>query len=477
MEIISHQHTKIIATVGPACREKKHLLGLAQAGIDTFRLNFSHGEHADHQKVIHHISEINAEHNLHLGIIADLQGPKLRIGEIKNNKLTLKEGDMITLVQTDCLGTKECIYMNYGRFALDVEPGERILIDDGKLVFEVIETNNKDTVKLKTLYGGDLSSRKGVNLPDTKITLPSLTKKDLLDLDFILTQPVQWIALSFVRSPKDVTELRALIAKHNHPAKVMAKIEKPEAIKLIDKIVEVADAIMIARGDLAVEVPMEKLPIIQKDIIKKCLQASKPVIVATQLMESMIHNPSPTRAEITDVANAVLDGADCLMLSAETSVGRHPVKVVAAMTRIISEAQLTFDFSGSRPLPNPKSATFLSDILCLNTAKTSSELKCKAIIGMTSSGYTAFKVSSFRYNTPIHIFSDLTDTLSMLSIVWGVQCHYYDKFVSTDETIEDVVDILKEKNILKKGDLAVNIGSMPLYKRYRANMMKITIVE
>ncbi len=477
MEILSHQRSKIIATVGPACSKKEKLEELVRAGVDAFRLNFSHGNHADHQQVIESIRQINSEQNLHIGIIADLQGPKLRIGSIKNNKLELNPGDVLTFVNKECIGTIKQIYMNYAQFAQDVQTGDRILIDDGKLIFEVVETNKIDTVKLKTIYGGILSSNKGVNLPDTNISLPSLTDKDLKDLEFLFQQPIQWIALSFVRSPDDVADLIKILRQNGHPARVMAKIEKPEALAHIDQIIHLADAIMIARGDLAVEVPMERLPIIQKDIIRRCLQASKPVVVATQMMESMIDNPSPTRAEITDVANAVLDGTDCLMLSAETSVGKHPAKVVQAMTSIIDEAELVFDLSPTRAVPEPNSKTFLSDVLCLNTAKTASELKCKAIIGMTSSGYTAFKVSSFRFKTPIHIFSDLTDTLSMLSIVWGVRCHYYDKFVSTDETIEDVVRILKQKQILKPGDLAVNIGSMPLYKRYRANMMKITVVE
>ncbi len=477
MENLTQQRTKIIATVGPSCRDESTLLQLIREGVDNFRLNFSHGEHEKHREVIELIQKISKAQGLHIGIIADLQGPKLRIGDIKDDKLELRPGDVITLVNRPCEGTMQQIYMNYEQFAQDVSIGERILIDDGKLIFEVIETNKRDMVKLQTIYGGVLHSRKGVNLPDTKISLPSLTPKDLQDLEFILTQPVHWIALSFVRSPDDVSELIKIVRTKGHSAKIMAKIEKPEAILKIDKIIDVADAVMIARGDLAVEVPMERLPRIQKNIIRRCLQASKPVVVATQLVESMINNPSPTRAEITDIANAVLDGADCLMLSAETSVGKHPVKVVKAMTLIIAEAELIFDLSSSRAVPDPNSETFTSDVLCLNTAKTADELDCKAIIGMTSSGYTAFRLASYRFQTPIHIFSDIPETLAALNLVWGVQTHYYDKFVSTDETIEDVVNILKDKQIIKEGDLTVNIGSMPLYKRYRANMMKITLVE
>lgn len=477
MKIVDHQNTKIVATVGPACNSYSKLLELVQAGVDVFRLNFSHGTHEDHQQVINHVSYINEKYNLHIGILADLQGPKLRVGKIENNALELKEGDIITLVNEPCLGTMEKIYMSYQQFAQDVEVGEKVLVDDGKLVFEVTETNKQDTVKLKTLFGGTLSSNKGVNLPKTKISLPCLTEKDLKDLDYILTQPVNWIALSFVRTSKDMKDLRKRIEAKNHPAKILAKIEKPEAIENIDKIIKHSNGIMVARGDLGIEVPMERLPLIQKDIIAKCMQRARPVIVATQMMDSMITNPSPTRAEITDVANAVLDGADAVMLSGETSVGKHPVKVVEAMNKIIEEAETHYNFEGRRPKPSKRSRTFLSDVVCFNAGKTAEEVKAKAIIGMTSSGYTAFKVSSYRPNTDIYIFSDRMHMLSTLNLVWGVRCYYYDRFTTTDETIEDVALILKQGGRVKSGDLLINTGSMPLHRRHRTNMMKITMVD
>ncbi|MCG8328159.1 MAG: pyruvate kinase [Chitinophagales bacterium] len=477
MKIVDHQNTKIVATVGPACNSYSKLLELVQAGVDVFRLNFSHGTHEDHQQVINHVSYINEKYNLHIGILADLQGPKLRVGKIENNALELKEGDIITLVNEPCLGTMEKIYMSYQQFAQDVEVGEKVLVDDGKLVFEVTETNKQDTVKLKTLFGGTLSSNKGVNLPKTKISLPCLTEKDLKDLDYILTQPVNWIALSFVRTSKDMKDLRKRIEAKNHPAKILAKIEKPEAIENIDKIIKHSNGIMVARGDLGIEVPMERLPLIQKDIIAKCMQRARPVIVATQMMDSMITNPSPTRAEITDVANAVLDGADAVMLSGETSVGKHPVKVVEAMNKIIEEVETHYNFEGRRPKPSKRSRTFLSDVVCFNAGKTAEEVKAKAIIGMTSSGYTAFKVSSYRPNTDIYIFSDRMHMLSTLNLVWGVRCYYYDRFTTTDETIEDVALILKQGGRVKSGDLLINTGSMPLHRRHRTNMMKITMVD
>ncbi|MCO6481001.1 MAG: pyruvate kinase [Phaeodactylibacter sp.] len=477
MKIVDHQNTKIVATVGPASSSYSNLLELVRAGVDVFRLNFSHGNHEDHLEVINHVTYINEKYNLHIGLLADLQGPKLRVGKIKDNALELKEGDVITLVNEECIGTMEKIYMSYEQFPQDVKVGERVLVDDGKLVFEVIETNQKDTVRLKTLFGGVLSSNKGVNLPKTKISLPCLTEKDLADLDFILTQPINWVALSFVRSSKDVKDLARRIAAKNHPAKIIAKIEKPEAVNRIDKIIKHSNAIMVARGDLGIEVPMEQLPLIQKDIIAKCIQRARPVIVATQMMDSMITNPSPTRAEITDVANAVLDGADAVMLSGETSVGKHPVKVVEAMNKIIEVAETHFNFDGRRPVAHPKSRTFQSDIVCFNAGKTAMDIGAKAIVGMTSSGYTAFKVSSYRPKKDIYIFSDRMHMLATLNLVWGVRCFYYDRFTTTDDTIQDVTDILKKEGRVKPGDIIINTASMPLHRRFRTNMLKVTVVE
>ncbi len=478
MDIVDHQNTKIVATVGPASNSYEKLLELVQAGVDIFRVNFSHGSHDDALQVINHINYINDKYNLHIGILADLQGPKLRVGEIKDNKLEVKQGDILCFVNEKCVGTKEQIYMSYKQFANDVKIGEKVMVDDGKLVFEVVETNKKDKVKLKALYGGVLSSNKGVNLPNTKISLPSITEKDRKDLDFILTQKtVNWIALSFVRTAKEIKDLKKILKANDHPAKVLAKIEKPEAIERIDKIIKASNAIMVARGDLGIEMPIQKLPILQKKIINKCIQWARPVIVATHMMDSMITQPIPTRAEITDVANAVLDGADAVMLSGETSVGAHPVKVVEAMNKIIEEAEKVFTIQGRRPKPSKKSRTFISDAVCFNAAKTAEEIQAKAIIGMTSSGYTAFKVSSYRPNSKIYIFSDSVHMLSTLNLVWGVKCFYYDKFSTTDETIQDVVDILVRKGLVKTNDAIVNTGSMPLHRRHRTNMLKVTIIE
>lgn len=473
------QYTKIVATVGPACSSYEKLKELTLAGVDVFRLNFSHGSHEDHKTVIDRINALNDELKTHVAILADLQGPKLRVGKIKDNALPLKSGDVITLVNEEVLGTMEKIYMSYEEFAEDCNVGERIMMDDGKLVFEVIETNKKDTVRLKCLHGGVLSSNKGVNLPDTQVKLPALTEKDIEDLNFILTQPVNWIALSFVRKEQDVTDLTDRIIAAGHPAKVISKIEKPEAVANLREIIKASNGIMVARGDLGVEMPIEALPITQKEIIQMCMQFSRPVIVATQMMDSMITNPSPTRAEITDVANAVFDGADAVMLSGETSVGAYPVLTVEAMTRIIREAEKHYwpQIEKKRPHAVVKSKLFHSDVVCFNACRVAEELGAVGIIGMTSSGYTAFKVSSFRPNAHIYIFSDQVHMLNTLNLVWGVSCFHYDSYSSTDDSMQDVVEILKKANYVQPGEVIINTGSMPLHRRFRTNMMKVTIVE
>ncbi len=480
MDINDRQNTKIVATVGPACSSREMLGRLIEAGVDIFRLNFSHGSHEDHAAVIAHINAINSERGAHVGIMADLQGPKLRVGKMAGDGLELAEGDTITFTNEKRVGDKDGVYMSYPQFARDVKVGERVLVDDGNLVFEVVSSDKESKVVLKTLFGGLLKDNKGVNLPATKISLPSLTNKDLKDLNYILENhpEVNWIALSFVRSAKDVRELRARIEEAGHHAKVISKIEKPEAVERIDKIIKASNAIMVARGDLGIEIAMERLPIVQKMIVAKCIQRARPVIVATQMMDSMITNPSPTRAEITDVANAVLDGTDAVMLSGETSVGRHPVLVVEAMNKIIEQAEQAYNFEDRHPKPSAKSGNFLSDVVCLTAAQTATTIGAKAIVGLTVSGYTAFKISSYRpKNTKVYIFSELNHILGALNLVWGVRGFPYDRFVSTDETIEDTTNILRGAGLVESGDLLVNTGSMPMHRRFTTNMLKVTVVE
>ena len=477
MRSIQHKNTKIVATVGPASSSYESLYDLITAGVDVFRLNFSHGTHQEHQEVINRITYINEKYNTHTGILADLQGPKLRIGKIKEEPLLVATGDEITFVNKECQGTKEAIYMSYKKLPKEVKAGDLVLVDDGKIRLEVTSTDKKCRVKLKVLHGGPLYSNKGVNLPNTKISLPSLTAKDRKDLDFILTQPVNWIALSFVRSPKDMKDLRELLDTKKHPAKIIAKIEKPEALEKIDKIIKNSNGIMIARGDLGIEVPIEELPIIQKNIIKKCIQRARPVIVATQMMESMVENPYPTRPEVTDVANAVLDGADAVMLSGETAIGQHPTLVVETMEKIIATVETNEYYTIDAPLPAPKASTFLSDVVCINAVQVAEQVDAKALTGMTVSGYTAFKLSSARPKRKIFIFSEQVHMLATLNLVWGVQCYYYNKYNSTDETIHDLVEILKNDGKVAPGDIVVNLLAMPIKRRLRTNTLKITEVE
>ncbi len=476
------QKTKIVATVGPSCNTREKLEELVHAGVDVFRLNFSHGTHAQHLEVIEHIHAINKALDIHIGILADLQGPKLRVGMMEDheNGLPIKEGDILTFVQHECLGNAEQIYMSYEYFAQDVKPGEAVLVDDGNVQLEVVETNGVDTVKLVVKFGSVLKSKKGVNLPNTLVSQPSLTDKDIADLDFILEHNVHWIALSFVRRPEDIEELKARIKRAQHNAKIIAKIEKPEAIACIEEIVRLSDAVMVARGDLGVEMPIEEVPLIQKRIVSLCNQYARPVIVATQMMETMIKNPMPTRAETTDVANAVFDGADAVMLSGETASGAHPALVVNMMRRIIGNAETSDIVYNKMHSPMIDSTEFVSDVVCHNAHTIAREVQSNTIIGFTVSGYTAFQVSSYRPKATIYIFSDKPQVLSMLNLVWGVRPFWYRDFEttrSTNRTIQEVHDILKDKGILKVGDIVVNTGAMPLEPHQKTNLLRVGLVE
>lgn len=472
--------TKIVATVGPASRSYDNLLKLAKAGVNVFRLNFSHSSHEEHLEVMKSISKINKTYGAHVSILCDLQGPKLRVGDMKDGGVEIKNGSTILFTNKEKIeGTAKKVYMAYDMFANDVKPGEKVLIDDGKLVLEVAETNGTDEVKLKVIHGGTLKSRKGVNLPNTKISLPSLTPKDEVDLDFILTRPeVDWIALSFVRYAEDMIDLKKRIQARGHSAKMIAKIEKPEALDNISEIIDATDAVMVARGDLGVEVPMERLPLTQKFIVSECVKRATPVIVATHMMESMIENPSPTRAEITDVANAVIDGADAVMLSGETSVGAFPVTTVKSMSRIISEAEKHEDVHYKGLIPAKDSGTYLADAICYNTCKIAGEIDASGIIAMTASGYTGFKIASNRPNCPIYVFSHNHHILSQLNLVWGVRAFYYDnEEATTDETIAEVQNELKKRGLINPGEIVINTGSMPVHYHLRTNMMKISTIK
>jgi pyruvate kinase len=468
--------TKIIATVGPACNTYDKLLALVNEGVNVFRLNFSHGTHDQHLSVIEHIRNINKNERLNIAIIADLQGPKLRVGEIQDNALLLKKGDEFYFTNDKCIGTLEHIYISYPAFHDDVRVGEKILLDDGKIEVLVKEIGTDKRVKVEVTAGGLLSSKKGVNLPDTKISLPSLSEKDLDDLDFIITQNVDWVALSFVRRPEDVTQLRDILINKKSKAKIISKIEKPEALEHLREVILASDAIMVARGDLGVELPLEQVPMIQKNIVRKCIHRAKPVIIATQMMESMIDRTRPNRSEITDVANAVMEGADAVMLSGETAMGQYPELVVHTMVSIIKEVEKEEDVYNRNLTPKPHSPSFLSDALCYNACGIAKDISANALIGMTQSGYTGFMLSSFRPHSPIFVFTKTQALVNQLSLSWGVQAFYYDKEESVDGIIADQVAFLKEKGLLKSGDVVVNTGSTPVQDHLPTNMLKITKV-
>jgi pyruvate kinase len=476
---LSYNRTKIVATMGPASTNKDILLSMIKAGVNVCRLNFSHGKAEDHQKTINTIREINEQYKVNVGILADLQGPKIRIGLVKDGGIHLINGTRINITTHECIGDDNQIYITYETFPQDVRADEIILLDDGKIQMRVIETNKKDTVLCEIVHGGILTSRKGVNLPNTKVSIPSLTEEDLVNLEFALQNDVEWIGLSFVRTAIDIVELKRIIAQSGKSARVIAKIEKPEAIDNIDAIIAVTDGVMVARGDLGVEMPLEEVPLLQKMIARKCRAASKPVIVATQMLESMITTPRPTRAEVNDVANSVLDGADAVMLSGETSVGEFPVIVIETMAKIVKNVEdLGYTYNTTiEPVDPPAPANYLSDALCGSAVYLAEHTNAVGIVSMTTSGYTAFEISSHRPKASTYIFTSNKNLLNALSLVWGVRAFYYDKLESTDQTINDVNNILKSENLIEIGDVIINTAAVPIYKQGKTNMLKVSVVE
>lgn len=470
--------TKIVATVGPACNSYEKLLELVQEGVNVFRLNFSHGTHAQHLEVIRHIHSINESFPFNIAILADLQGPKLRVGEIEHDVMVLKKGDTFYFTNEYKLGNFDGVYLSYPNFHNDVKVGETIMIDDGKIEVKVIEIAPDNRVKVEVTQPGELSSKKGINLPDTKISLPSLTEKDLADIDFIIQNNIDWIALSFVRTAGDITGLREILRSKGYPnIKIIAKIEKPEALDNLREIILASDAVMVARGDLGVELPLERIPMIQKNIIRKCIHRAKPVIIATQMMESMIDRTRPNRSEITDVANAVLEGADAVMLSGETAMGKYPERVIRTMVSIIKEVEKEEIVYNRNLVPQPHSPSFLSDALCYNACEISKDVKANALIGMTQSGYTGFMLSSYRPSSPLFVFTKTQSLVNQLSLSWGVQAFFYEQEDSIDNMIEQQIQFLKARNLLKEGDIVVNTGSTPVAEHLPTNMLKISKVK
>ncbi len=473
---MSSKKTKIVATLGPASNSPKVLKQMFKQGVNVCRLNFSHGTHEDHLQNIKLIRQINDETGLNVAILGDLQGPKIRTHQMEDNGVDLKKGDEVFIVTEEILGTKEKFSINYDRLPKDVKAGEIILFDDGKIIMEVLSTDGKE-VKARVKNGGILSSKKGVNLPNTKISMPSMTAKDKEDLKFAIEHDMDWIALSFVRSARDIIELKHLISNKKVKTKVISKIEKPEALNDIDDIIAESDAVMVARGDLGVEIPYQNVPLIQKMLINKCRLNAKPVIVATQMMESMIENITPSRAEVNDVANAVLDGADAVMLSGETSVGKHPVEVIKTMSNIVREMETSEEIYNKEELPEKNQDRFITDSICFNAVRLAQRTDTNAIITMSFSGYTAYKIASQRPHAPVFVFTSNKDILTQLNLIWGVQAFFYDKTVSTDHTIADIKYMMKKQGYLKLGDLVINIASIPLEDSGKSNMLKLSYVE
>ena len=463
--------------MGPASNTEERLEALIQAGINVARLNFSHGELAIHGQTIANVRKVDEKLGTHTALLADLQGPKLRIGELEGGQIDLVQGEELVIRTGSEVGTSGVVFTNYMQFARDVKAGEPVLMDDGKLELRVLETDGKGEVRCEVVHGGVLKPRKGINLPSTAISLPCITEKDAVDLAYALEQDVDWIGLSFVRNAQDIVELRERIEAEGKHTRIIAKIEKPEALEDLDGILEETDAVMIARGDLGVEIPKQEVPLVQKDIIQRCMHMGKPVIVATQMMESMIEASVPTRAEVNDVANAVLDGADAVMLSAETSVGAYPVEAVTAMTDIIEsmEGQDRMYYHERPPL-SPEDDRFISDSMCYNACRLAKRVNATAIVTMTFSGYTAVQVSSQRPKAHIFMFTANKRVLAQMSLVWGVSAFPYSKMVSTDHTIADIKFELTKMGAVTDGDFVVHLASMPIADAGMTNMLKLSQV-
>lgn len=476
--LIKRKKTKIVATLGPATSSKEILKAMLKEGVNVFRINFSHADYEDVKIRIKMIRELNEELGFNAAILGDLQGPKLRVG-VMQEEVVVNEGDEIIFATGERFeGTKERVYMTYDRFSQDAKPGEKILLDDGKLIFEVVSIDNKNEVKAKVLQGGPLMSKKGVNLPNTNISQPALTEKDIEDAIFAIEQRVDWIALSFVRHAEDLIQLEEIIKTHSdHKIPIIAKIEKPEAVENIDKIVAHCDGLMVARGDLGVEIPAEEVPLIQKQLVLRAKRARIPVIIATQMMESMINSLTPTRAEVNDVANSVMDGADAVMLSGETSVGKYPVQVITQMSNIIKSVENSPLIKVPQTPPHIRTNRYITKSICYHAANMANEINATAISTLTNSGYTAFQISAWRPSSHILVFTSNKRILTQLNLLWGVRAFYYDRFVSTDETIEDVNAIACKKGYIENGDMIISLAAMPIKDKGMVNTLRVTEIE
>ncbi|MCG9792080.1 pyruvate kinase [Flavobacterium algicola] len=474
----TNKKTKIVATLGPACSTREIIKDMIDAGVNVFRINFSHADYEGVKEKINIIRSLNEEFGYATAILGDLQGPKLRVGMMEDG-IVVNDGDLITFTTAEeVIGTAERVFMKYKNFPNDVNPGERILLDDGKLLFEIVSTDKKTEVVAKVIQGGELKSKKGVNLPNTKISLPALTEKDIADAIFAIGQKVDWIALSFVKTPQDLKDLQDLIAEHSDvKIPIIAKIEMPEALENMDKIVAYCDALMVARGDLGVELPAHEVPLVQKDLIRRAKMARIPVIVATQMMETMITSLTPTRAEVNDVANSVMDGADAVMLSGETAAGNYPVQVIQKMTQIIEAVENSPLIQVPQNTAQIKTKRFITKTICRQAALIANTIGAKAICTMTNSGYTAFQVSAWRPNSHILVFTPNKRILTQLSLLWGVRTFYYNNDNSTDDTVTDVNNIVKASGLVEPGDFLINLAAMPIKDKGMVNTLRVSEIE
>jgi len=479
----SLKKTKIVATLGPSCQTKTRIHQLIKNGVNVFRINFSHAKKEEVLNYVKTIKSLNKTYDYNTAILADLQGPKIRIGELEED-IKLKKGDEIFFETSKYfVGNKNRIFVNYKNFAKDVKTDDNVLVDDGKYHFKVLKTDKKDKIKLQALNDVNLKSRKGVNLPNTKISTPSLTQKDIKDVKFAISFDVDWIALSFVRHEKDLIALKNLIDKLSKASlskakiPIIAKIEKPEALDNIDNIVKNSDGLMVARGDLGIEIPSQEVPLIQKKLVNLSKKARIPVIIATQMMESMIESSTPTRAEVNDVANSVMDGADAVMLSAETSIGNYPCETVTQISNIINSVEYSDHITVPAEPPTMKTERYITKFICFHAAKTANEINAAAITTMTHSGYTGFQISSWRPHSNILVFTSNKRILCRLSLLWGVKAFYYNKNVSTDKTIEHINKVVVNNRFAKKGDMVINLAAMPVRKKGMVNTLRITEIS
>ncbi|NBC03640.1 MAG: pyruvate kinase [Bacteroidetes bacterium] len=472
------RRTKIVCTLGPSSNTKEDIEKLYRAGMNVVRINFSHGSHEGHKKTIGYVREVAEKVGYAIPVLMDLQGPKIRVGQMKDDAQVIKTGDFVKLTSEGVVGTPEVVPIDYPKLAEDSQVGNQILIDDGLLELKIIRKGD-DGIVAKVVVGGVLKSRKGVNLPDVDISMSSLTEKDKEDLEFGLKVGVDYVAMSFVRSSRDIQDVISRIRAAGSNASIIAKIEKPEAVKVIDEIIEETDGIMVARGDLGIEIPSEQVPLVQKKIIEKCRIAGKPVITATQMLDSMINNPRATRAESSDVANAVLDGTDAVMLSGETAAGKYPVEAVRTMDKIIKSVESNADslyYSLKYKKPDWKEKQIIES-LAYSCVTIADNIEAKAISTITHSGSTARRISKFRPRVPIVAFTESLIVRRQLNLVWGVQSVRLKEIFDTDISVKLMEDFLQNNGYVNSGDRVIIATGMPVAKRGRTNMIKVSTID